>query len=293
VETPRDISFCGHTILTEEPLIVQDALQDERFFDNPLVLEYPNIRFYGGQPLKAPDGRRVGVLCIIDTKPREVIQEDLVILRDLGELVEEEFKRREVLSEVVQLAVTKLEEVERRAAVDWLTRTWGRKMTLQVLDQEVERARKHRYPISVALLDLDHFKQVNDTLGHLAGDAALKEVALRLRTGTRPEDTLGRIGGEEFLFILPKCGPEEAALVGERLRSLVASEPVLWKEEKIPVTVSIGICSSTAGNHPPESLIGIADQALYQGKENGRDRVVLIEDRGHDRIIRPPPMKED
>lgn len=271
-ETTRDISFCGHAICGEGTLVVPDARRDERFHDNPLVTGGPNIRLYAGQPIRGPAGHPIGTLCVIDSTPRELGEEELGLLRDLATLVEHELRFDSLrLSE--QELRRHLGAAERKASIDPLTRLWNRDSIFRLLDLELERAASARGDLGVAMVDIDHFKQVNDSHGHPVGDEVLASVAERIRAALRDTDLVGRYGGEEFLVVL---GADAATRVqvAERVRQRVTATPVPSAAGPLKVTVSIGV----SGAHPVPSaardvLIGEADRALYVAKEKGRDRV--------------------
>jgi two-component system cell cycle response regulator len=166
-------------------------------------------------------------------------------------------------------------EAMRHAAThDSLTELTNRGEILAMLQRELERARRDRKPLSVILADIDHFKQVNDTLGHLFGDQALQEVARRLRSNLRVYDGIGRYGGEEFLLVLPGCDLENAIVRGNELRELVAATPVAALNSEKEITVSMGVAvSESGGANAAEALLSCADAGLYAAKENGRNRV--------------------
>lgn len=177
---PRNISFCGHVILSETPLIVNDAQQDERFSDNPLVAGEPHIRFYAGYPLRLPDGAMVGAFCLLDYQEREFAQEDVVSLQDLAAIVEDEF---EAISE---------------ATTDSLTGLLNRRGFEHLANFAIASANRRAEPLTLGWLDLDKFKQINDRFGHAEGDIALKEMARLLNKAFRDTDLLVRHGGDEF-----------------------------------------------------------------------------------------------
>ena len=127
--------------------------------------------------------------------------------------------------------------------------------------------------MGVILLDLDHFKRVNDTLGHLAGDAVLRETAARFRSNMRTYDRIGRYGGEEFLVVLPNCDLEQATHQAERLRSKLDQQPVFVDGTQLHVTASFGVTVSDGQERSPEALIRVADEALYSAKDSGRNCV--------------------
>jgi two-component system cell cycle response regulator len=162
--------------------------------------------------------------------------------------------------------------LRQQATHDTLTGVGSRAMILDVLQRELTRSQRQGHPLAVIMADLDHFKKINDTYGHLAGDSVLRQTAQRLRAVLRLYDTVGRYGGEEFLIVLPDCGAGIAAALAERLRTCVAAEPVTDGDHAIHVTVSLGLAACN-GEMPPEELLRIADKALYDAKRAGRNRV--------------------
>jgi diguanylate cyclase (GGDEF)-like protein len=273
-EDSRTISFCAHAILESGPMVVPNTLLDPRFADNPLVLGEPFIRFYAGHPLKAMDGSQVGTLCVIDRKPREIGPADLEALRDLAALVDNEI-RMEALSQAQLDLIRERDAMHRKSMLDSLTHLWNRAAILEVLGRELARGRRTGEPVGVLMADVDHFKRVNDTHGHLAGDAALQEIARRLRASVRPYDAIGRYGGEEFLIVLSSCGTDAASRIGEKIRSRVGLAPIELAAARMLVTMSLGVASSDATGMDPLALIAAADSALYRAKAGGRDRVEL------------------
>ena len=174
-------------------------------------------------------------------------------------------------------AETKLVEM---ATQDFLTGLLNRRETFHRLAEELQRARRLATPFSVLLLDLDHFKQVNDIHGHSAGDLVLQALAAALRQGVRPYDLCCRYGGEEFLVILPETALEAAAGIAERLRRDIEKlEITVAKETDLRMTASIG-AATLAGNESIDQLIARADEAMYNAKSNGRNRVCLAEPPG-------------
>jgi len=167
----------------------------------------------------------------------------------------------------------KEEELRFEASHDRLTSLWNRGAILDFLDREVARA-KRAGSIGVLMVDIDHFKSVNDSYGHLAGDAVLKQVAQRLPHAVRSYDWVGRYGGEEFLVIISNCSADTVAICAERLRAGVAGEPMRIDGKELSVTVSVGAAMATSGYEPAfADLLQVADEALYRAKANGRNRV--------------------
>ncbi|MBI4458779.1 MAG: diguanylate cyclase [Acidobacteria bacterium] len=160
------------------------------------------------------------------------------------------------------------------ATHDSLTGLWNRSVILEILHKELVRARREGTCLGVLMADLDHFKEVNDTHGHLAGDAVLHEVAQRLQAGVREYDAVGRFGGEEFLIILPACH-ESPLKHAERLRKSVSSEAINTDDGAIAVTISMGVAAGGPDLFDPEAVLRAADAALYRAKRTGRNRVEL------------------
>jgi two-component system cell cycle response regulator len=166
------------------------------------------------------------------------------------------------------------EALRRLAAYDDLTGLWNRRMILDRLEMELHRARRESTHVSVALVDLDHFKQINDTHGHAAGDAVLRHAADRMRTTLRDYDYLGRYGGEEFLIVVSNSEAGVVTEVAERCRRAVAEQPVTIGDRRVPVTISVGVASTRGVGFDEVALMQTADAALYQAKAEGRNRVV-------------------
>ena len=163
-------------------------------------------------------------------------------------------------------------ELDRLSRVDALTGAYNRRHIDEQLQQHASAARRHRQPLSVLLLDIDHFKRVNDTEGHGGGDAVLCEITRRINDAVRAEDIVGRWGGEEFLVVLPQTTLEGALLIAERVREGVARSPVIIGDRTINVTLSGG-CAGT-DRPEPDDLVRRADEALYRAKDTGRNRIV-------------------
>ncbi len=163
------------------------------------------------------------------------------------------------------------------AATDDLTGLYNRKNTFDRLDEEISRSKRFSTPLSCLLLDIDHFKVINDDYGHLAGDRVLQHLADSLKQLSRPYDILCRYGGEEFLIILPKIDLSTAMTVAEKYRMNISESVVTYEQHKINLTVSIGVTEvlpESAESH--DRIIGRADEALYQAKEQGRNRICSV-----------------
>ncbi|MEQ8860953.1 MAG: sensor domain-containing diguanylate cyclase [Pseudomonadales bacterium] len=253
-ETPRDISFCGHAILGEDVLLVEDAARDVRFHDNPLVTEDPNIRFYAGCPLKVPNGSKLGTLCLIDREPREFTEEDLALLRDLARMAEQELA-------AVQLAT-----------MDELTLLSNRRGFEALATHALSLCRRLDRPAALVYFDLDGFKAVNDTFGHAEGDRALTEFAKLLLQTFRESDVLGRLGGDEFAVLLANV--DEAALERTVTRLQDAVSACNEKARRgYDIAFSCGALSFDPDRHRDlAALMAEADQRMYQQKRGRQEK---------------------
>jgi len=163
-----------------------------------------------------------------------------------------------------------------QATHDYLTGLWNRRMILEELTRQLNRAAHEGRPFAVAIADLDHFKQINDTHGHGTGDAVLLTAAQRIRSVLRDYDAVGRLGGEEFLLLLPGCDNEGAWQIAERARAAVAAEPMGGPVVPIPMSLSLGVAAAKVGTRADATaLIEAADAAMYRAKANGRNQVCV------------------
>ncbi|MCF4994681.1 diguanylate cyclase [Pseudomonas syringae] len=248
-ETPRDVSFCGHAILKNELLLVPDARQDERFHDNPLVIGEPKIRFYAGYPLTVANGNKMGTLCLIDTKPRELDDEERGLLRDLAGMAEQE---------LVAVQMASMDELT------LLSNRRGFKMLAQhALDACV---RLHR-PATLLFFDLNDFKQINDLYGHAEGDGALKTFADVLRIAFRESDVVGRLGGDEFVALLTGSSHVETTAIMARLKEIL-EERNARLQRGYDIRFSVGQIEYDAKRHDTvDRLLADADGAMYAHKQ--------------------------
>lgn len=254
-ETAREISFCGHVVFSNEYMIVENALEDERFSDNPLVTAGPEIRFYAGMPLTVLDGVTLGTLCIIDMKPRKLSKNEINILKKFSEIIIEVFKK------------------ERVSLTDHLTGLYNRKMFDNVGKKLISNYKRNASEFSLISFDIDYFKKVNDTYGHDTGDVVLKKLSSYVLSKTREQDYLFRIGGEEFSILIPDMNLPDSTKYAERIRRSIESLQIEDKNITFNITCSIGVATYDESDINISSLLKRADKALYLAKEAGRNTV--------------------
>ena len=243
-ETPRDYSFCTHAILGEGVFVVPDALLDDRFRDSPLVTSFPEIRFYAGCPVRAPDGSPLGTLCVIDHEPRDIEKDDVDALRDLAAMAEQELK-----------SIT-------LATIDELTGLSNRRGFDAIAAHTVAVCQRVERPATLLMFDLNGFKQVNDSLGHAAGDHLLQRFARELLATFRDSDVVARLGGDEFCVLL------SGATATDVQRPLSILLDRLEKSAERPAIVfSVGAATYDREIHLTVAhLVQDADIAMYRQK---------------------------
>ncbi|AOS42623.1 MULTISPECIES: GGDEF domain-containing protein [Pseudomonas] len=248
-ETPREISFCGHAILQDQILEICDAEQDERFHDNPLVTDKPGIRFYAGHPLGMEDGSKLGTLCLLDTKPRKLNDEERELLRDLARMAEQEMV-------AVQMA-----------SMDELTLLSNRRGFRTLAQHALNVCDRLSRPATLLFFDLNDFKPINDRYGHAEGDNALKTFADVLRIAFRESDVIGRLGGDEFVALLTGSSHVEIAAIMARLQEILDERNAML-QRGYDIRFSVGQIEYDPQRHQSiDMLLADADAAMYAQKQ--------------------------
>jgi diguanylate cyclase (GGDEF)-like protein len=286
-QAPQAVHFCEQTVARPNELfVVPDAHHDESFADTPRPMDGSHIRFYAGAALVTSGGDTLGTLCVIDQVPRQLTDDQKNALwalsRQLVAQVELSNAVEELKNNTAKLRnyQGQVEEYQRRlelsnarlktlSVTDDLTGLNNRFAFEEEFRDAVHRACASDSPLSLLFLDADHFKSYNDEFGHPAGDDALRIIAGYIKENMRSTDFVARIGGEEFVILMPKTTRNSASVLAERCRK--ALESCSCPER--PITVSIGISSLDGRNIETDTLISEADQALYHSKANGRNRV--------------------
>jgi diguanylate cyclase (GGDEF)-like protein len=265
-------------LTSNSPLCIADVRDLAEYRDDPLVRAPPHVRFIAAQPLFAPNERQAGGLCVMDGAARELSGHVAQSLADLARVAESELRIR-LLTQAQMELTEHLNAARRQLLRDDLTRSWNRAGILEILDREHARARRQKLRLGVALVDLDHFKAINDQHGHLIGDQVLFTTAERMREAIRPYDCVGRYGGEEFLVVIVEHEPAVIRAVAERIRRNIAEFPVSTAPQVLAVTASVGVaCSNPLRAQDLPQLVQTADDALYKAKRDGRNRVVMSGD---------------
>lgn len=257
-ETPRRMAFCAHAIADDAVLMVPDALADERFNTNPLVLESPRIRFYAGAPLRSSEGHNLGTLCVIDQRPRQLDPQQLAMLELMADLVMREL------------------ELRRLSSLCPVTGLYNRSSFFSLGEQELQQARRNAQPLALFNFDIDDFRQINNRWGHQAGDQVLVDVCRVARQRLRPQDLFGRIGDEEFAVLLVNCDEVEAMAIAEAIRRDVATMPGVFSQSDYHPQISGGLTSLMPTDRSFADFFYRADEALYLAKGNGRNQIARL-----------------
>jgi diguanylate cyclase (GGDEF)-like protein len=265
VQSLDDVPMDAQAVSSRRPVIIPNTLQEPRWvvFD-----ETAWIRSYLVIPICLHD-QVLGLLRLDSETPGQFSAEDARRLQPLTNAAAIALENARLFGEVQRLAIT-----------DGLTGTYNRRHFFELAKRELSRARRYGHPVSAIMLDIDHFKQVNDTYGHAIGDQVLTALANRCSSNIRNVDILGRYGGEEFAIILPATGLSGAYSMAERLRLCVTDVPVPTEQGDLTVTISLGVASNAQAQDQGEEDVAIllnrADAAMYVAKQAGRNRVAVF-----------------
>ncbi|MBI3920835.1 MAG: sensor domain-containing diguanylate cyclase [Armatimonadetes bacterium] len=274
IAIPVGEGISGHVAKTGEPLLISDIERHPQFKRRSLKKYSSNSLLT--VPLKIK-GKTIGVLNVNNKQPTGVFTPDDQNLLSLFA------NQAAVMIENANL----YQNMERLATTDGLTGLFVHRYFQESLDDELRRAKRYQRPLSVLMMDIDHFKRLNDTYGHQAGDHVLREMAQILnRVGRQGHDIIARYGGEEFIIALVETPKRGALRAAERFRSAVEACQWVHKNKPIQVTVSVGVSNYPLDTDTRESLIRMADEALYLAKESGRNRVGYFDKTGNKRLLK-------
>jgi diguanylate cyclase (GGDEF)-like protein len=277
-ETPRSSSFCAHAIQLEGMMLVQDATLDPRFARNPLVTGDPHIRFYAGVPLVAPEGHKIGTLCVLDRIPRTLTERETRILYGLAHMAQELIRLRQVALAATALLYSKDEhgmsaftgELACLLARDALTGLPNRIHLEERMRHAMPAWRRQDALATVILIDVDNFSGINSALTHRAGDALLVALSQRLRAAVGDGDLVARLGGDTFVALLHHCnGGDDLAVRLDRLWQ-VAQFSLQLGERHIHVTSGVGFSRFPADGGDVDTLLDAAGMAVRQAKRAGQ-----------------------
>lgn len=247
-EFPRDISFCAHTILATDPLVVKDTCLDERFFDNPMVTDAPKIRFYAGCPIRHVSGAQLGTLSIMDTEPRGFDEDDLNSLRDIADLVERELASLELTTQ------------------DSLTGLLNEQGFRVLCEKSLYMCERLEVPASLACFDVRNLRQINRQRGNREGDKALMFFAELLTFGFRDSDVAARLEGDKFAVLMTNTPISNTQDILDRFKERIDRYAV---ENSLPYTLDFNVGVSWVepeGDYDYEKLLCVARSLATQAK---------------------------
>jgi len=247
----RSAALGSYVITRHQPFIVPDAADDAH------LVGIPEIGAYLGVPLTSPDGYNIGVICAMDTMPRDFDAEQVAMLIEFAKLVMEQVELRQI------------------GERDALTGALTRRGFYQEVEREFVRASRYDRPTSLLFFDIDHFRKINDAFGHEAGDEAIQALAGKCIEVSRQTDSFGRIGGQEFAFLLPETNAAEAMQCAERMREVVEKVRFRTPAGVMSVTASFGVSTLSPGFVNAAQWFAETDVALYEAKRRGRNCSVL------------------
>jgi diguanylate cyclase (GGDEF)-like protein len=245
--TLRDISFGRHAIHGNEIFVIPDATKDERFADDPLVVNDPSIRFYAEIPLRHLDNRKIGTLCIIDTMPRNLDEDDLEILKDLAELIEHE------------VIATQL------SSLDDLTRISNRRGFITIAQHSLDICARQAISATLVFFDLNNFKFVNNKFGHAEGDKMLKAFANQMRNAFRDSDLFARLGSDEFVVLLTNTSNKSTEEILDRFQQSIDAYN---KKANRGYSISFCVGILTVDGEEQRSIEVLLDKAISLMHEN-------------------------
>jgi len=269
-ELPNSQSFCPYTLAAGQLTVFADTHEDRQLAQHPLVTTGPRFRFYAGLPICDEHDKPTGTFCVFDVKPRRFSEEEFGTLRDLATLAQREIfseRMKSVHSQIVE----KLGIARRESMMDPLTRLWNRRGANMMLKAAIDSSVEEHSSVAVAIVDLDRFKQVNDIHGHQVGDEVLRKTALRLIQNVRNNDSVCRIGGDEFLVVMKDTDLQTAKDTVERIQRQIESTPIATRQGDIRISATVGYAAQPHGEElSVDNLIESADSALIQSKAKRR-----------------------
>ncbi|MEO1188543.1 MAG: sensor domain-containing diguanylate cyclase [Pseudomonadota bacterium] len=255
---------------------VADIRDEEFFSSNTHGLRIPKFQSVAGVPLTDPNGKRFGTLCVADEQTRQMTESELNLLSSFGRLVSNDIcvrsAARYAVRDLIELEHEKCDLFE-LATIDPLTKALNRRAFMRFSERELARFKRDNGQLATLMLDIDHFKQVNDVHGHATGDKVLSKMVSVAASVLRQEDLIGRLGGEEFAIVLVDSDAKAAAGVADRIRQAIKQVKFPSETGPFNVSVSIGVSEPFYNEASINDALERSDAALYRAKRNGRDRV--------------------
>jgi diguanylate cyclase (GGDEF)-like protein/PAS domain S-box-containing protein len=267
-EFPHDASDISENQLfrkiieSDDPIVLDDVRDDPRLRE---MTHGTSVRGWMGVPMQAR-GYTIGLIILHSHVINEYSKEDIALAKSYAAEAAIAIENAQLFKQIQELSIT-----------DPLTNLYNRRYFFSLLRVEFERSRRYDHPLSVAMLDIDHYKQVNDTYGHFTGDHVLEDIAQRLKKNLREIDIIARYGGDEFVIILPDTQLNDAIQVTERLKDKLAASPIYINGTSIIVSASVGLAEIDKDCVGLDTLLNRADQALYAAKQSGRNQVLVWE----------------
>lgn len=259
----KDEGIIGKSLSTAKTIAVKDLKKDKKFSNETFSKYYCSAM---AVPIKCSSSV---IGCIV------------IFHIEAGVFDEDAVKTIETIADQASIAITNAKmyyEVSKKSITDPLTKTYNRRYFNDVLNENILKSDENNVPVSLIMFDIDKFKLINDTYGHLVGDEVLKEIATRIKNTVRSDDVVSRFGGEEFAVILPRLTAEQAYMIAERIRSEVSSKPIKTSKGDLYITISGGVADYPEKAESAEKLISHADRALYAGcKSKGRNKIAIYE----------------
>lgn len=288
-ETSRDVAFCAHAIINEQTFFVEDATQDSRFKDNPLVIGAPHIRMYAGHPIELENGLRIGTMCVIDNKPRKFAASEQEILKHLAEWVKTEIHSLE-LEKNLKLVAAKTEVMEKKSANNEKLYDFFNSLTLidhelrlpntvylnLYLTQEIARLRFSAVNIAVMVVAIDDIENYEKKQGAAAAIEAIRSISQIIADYPKwPRGMTFRLSRSRFAVVLPEKKREDAMAIAETLRDEIHKQRIAYETHKpgTLLTATFGICSVAAGSPYTDRLIVKATEAVETGQRQGRGKI--------------------
>ena len=271
-------TYFARTHLSQARFDVADISDEEFFTQHTDGLKIPKFRSMAGVPLTDPNGKRFGTLCIGGLQSRQLTDAELNVLSSFGRVVSNDIcvrsAARYAVQDLIELENEKCDLFE-LATIDPLTKALNRRAFMRFSEREMARFKRDSGSLSALMLDIDHFKQVNDVHGHATGDKVLSKMVSIAANVLRQEDLVGRLGGEEFAIVLVESDAENAYKVADRIRQAIKQVKFPSETGPFNVSVSIGVSEPLYNESSINDALARADAALYRAKHNGRDRVEL------------------